>query len=130
MIKTDASGNIQWQKTFGGVNQDHCNAILQLPSGDYVLIGDWDLGGTSDLCVMKLDSAGNELWSKGVTVMTILVLVIRSTMTSDGGFILLGGSNRFVRRFRYVVDERPMQMVIMIWEKTFGDRDTSNSDSG
>ena len=64
VIKTDASGNIVWQKTFGGTNQDHCNAILLIPSGEYVLIGDWDLGGTSDLLVMKLDSEGNELWTR------------------------------------------------------------------
>ena len=94
VIKTDASGNIVWQKTFGGVNQDHCNAIVQIPSGEYVLIGDWDLGGTSDLCMMKLDSEGNELWTR-VYSDDHFGFGHSIQMTSDGGFILLGGINLY-----------------------------------
>ena len=94
VIKIDASGNGVWQKTFGGVNQDHCNAILQLPSGEYVLTGDWDLGGTSDLCIMKLDSVGNQLWRR-VYSEEHFGFGHAIQLTSDGGFIVLGGINLY-----------------------------------
>ncbi len=119
VIKTDASGNIVWQKTFGGVNQDHCNAILQLPSGDYVLIGDWDLGGTSDLYVMKLDSEGNELWTR-VYSDDHFGFGHSLQMTSDGGFILLGGIDLYGDSDMWLI--KTDADGIMIWEKTFGGR--------
>jgi opacity protein-like surface antigen len=119
VIKTDASGNIVWQKTFGGRNQDHCNAILQLPSGDYVLIGDWDLGGTSDLCVMKLDSAGNQLWMK-VYSNEHFGFGHSIQMTSDGGFILLGGIDLYGDSDMWLM--KTDANGTMIWEKTFGER--------
>jgi len=119
VIKTDASGNIVWQKTFGGVNQDHCNAILQLPSGEYVLIGDWDLGGTSDLCVMKLDSSGNQLWMK-VYSDEHFGFGHAIQMTSDGGFIVFGGINLYGDWDMWLM--KTDANGTMIWEKTFGER--------
>jgi predicted secreted protein len=119
VIKTDASGNIVWQKTFGGTNQDHCNAILQIPSGEYVLIGDWDLGGTSDLLVMKLDSEGNELWTR-VYSGDKFGFGHSIQMTSDGGFILLGGINLYGDSDMWLI--KTDANGIMMWDKTFGER--------
>jgi predicted secreted protein len=126
VIKTDASGNILWDKTFGGVNDDHCNAILQLPSGDYVLIGNWDLGGTSDLCLMKLDSKGNELWNR-VYSGDKFGFGHSLQMTSDGGFILFGGIDLYGDPDMWLI--KTDANGIMIWEKTFGERtpDTATS---
>ena len=126
VIKTDASGNIVWQKTFGGTNQDHCNAILQIPSGEYVLIGDWDLGGTSDLYIMKLDSEGNELWRR-VYSDDHFGFGHSIQMTSDGGFILLGGINLYGDPDVWLI--KTDANGIMEWEKTFGERtpDTATS---
>ena len=119
VIKTDASGNIVWQKTFGGTNQDHCNAILQIPSGEYVLIGDWDLGGTSDLCIMKLDSVGNLLW-KRVYSEEHFGFGHAIQLTSDGGFIVLGGINLYGDSDMWLMKTDADGN--MIWEKIFGDR--------
>ncbi|MCX6672141.1 MAG: hypothetical protein NTX92_09505, partial [Euryarchaeota archaeon] len=119
VIKTDASGNILWDKTFGSVNDDNSNAILQLPSGDYVLIGDWDLRGTSDLCIMKLDSEGNELWNR-VYSGDKFGFGHSLQMTSDGGFILLGGINLYGDPDMWLI--KTDANGIMMWEKTFGER--------
>ena len=119
VIKTDASGNIQWQKTFGGVNDDNCFAILQLPSNDYVLTGDWDLGGTSDLYVMKLDSEGNELWRRIYSGDTP-GFGHSMQMTSDGGFIIFGGINLYGDLDMWLIKTDANGN--MMWEKTFGGR--------
>ena len=119
VIKTDASGTIMWQKTFGGVNQDHCNGIVQLPSGEYVLVGDWDLGGTYDLCVMKLDATGNLLWRK-VYSDEHFGFGHAIQMTADGGFIIIGGINLYADSDLWLV--KTDMNGTMIWEKTFGGR--------
>ncbi|PNX48874.1 MAG: hypothetical protein BV457_02880 [Thermoplasmata archaeon M9B1D] len=119
VIKTDASGNILWEKTFGGINDDNCFWILQLPSDDYVLTGDWDLQGAADLYLMKLSSEGTELWRKTYSgdnpgfghSMQIV---------SDGGFILFGGTNLYGDLDMWLI-KTDMNGTIQ-WEKIFGER--------
>ncbi|MBP9673477.1 MAG: T9SS type A sorting domain-containing protein [Bacteriovoracaceae bacterium] len=67
LIKIDVQGNLQWQKTYGGSNQEGAEAIQETPDGGYIVIGstlssDGDVTnnyGGSDLWVLKLDSAVN-----------------------------------------------------------------------
>lgn len=39
IIKTDASGNIQWQKTLGGSSFDIARGIIQIADGTYIVVG-------------------------------------------------------------------------------------------
>jgi len=61
VLKLDSSGNVQWQKTYGGANGDEANSIQQTSDGGYIVAG-WtgSFGaGYSDFWVLKLDSNGN-----------------------------------------------------------------------
>lgn len=118
VIKTDAAGNLQWQNTFGDVNDDNCFAILQLPTGEYVLTGDWDLGGTSDLYIMKLDEEGNLLWQRFYSGDTP-GFGHSLQMTSDGGFIVFGGTNTDGNLDMWLL--KTDADGIMTWEKTYGE---------
>jgi hypothetical protein len=70
VIKLDVSGNISWQKSFGGSNYDGLNSIVQTSDGGYIAVGfstsnDGDLTGNQglgDAWVMKLDVSGNISW--------------------------------------------------------------------
>lgn len=76
IVKTDNTGNIQWQKCFGGSNDDRALSIIQDTDGNYVFAGwtnsnDYDVSGNhdttgliADAWVVKTDSAGNILWQK------------------------------------------------------------------
>lgn len=72
VVKLDNSGNIQWQKTFGGTKDDTGNNIQQTNDGGYIVIGnaestDGDITenqGQSDLWFIKLDATGNMQWQK------------------------------------------------------------------
>lgn len=74
VVKMDALGNIQWEKTYGGTQDDRSYAIAALANGDFVVAGktassDYDvsgLHGNYDLWVIGINNAGNLLWQKCV----------------------------------------------------------------
>jgi len=74
VIKTDDSGNIIWQKCFGGTANDEAEAVVAAPGGGYVITGytysnDGDVSGnhddySTDIWVIKIDESGTLLWQK------------------------------------------------------------------
>ena len=40
IMKTDAEGNFQWQSNYGEWSSDRGNCIQQLPTGEYIIVGD------------------------------------------------------------------------------------------
>ncbi len=102
IIKLNAKGAEEWQKTFGGTGQDDLLSISPTRDGGYII------GGTSasenngdkksksrgnmDYWVIKLDSKGTEQWQKsfGGKYADLLRAI---QPTADGGYILGGYSN-------------------------------------
>jgi hypothetical protein len=91
LIKTDASGNLQWAKTFGGTNLDSAFSVQQTSDGGYIVAG-WTYSfgaGGGDIFLMKTDASGNLQWAKtfggmnddGATSVQ---------QTSDGEYIVAG----------------------------------------
>jgi len=74
ILKLDSAGNIQWEKTYGGMLTDDLMSIIQTRDGGY-LAGGYsvsDMGGDKsqdswgdyDFWIVKLDAAGNKEWDK------------------------------------------------------------------
>jgi len=89
LIKTDAQGNWQWAKTFGGSEDDWGYSVQQTSDGGYILLGGSYGAGDGDFWLIKTDAQGNKQWERtfggsdidwGWSVQ----------QTSDGGYILLG----------------------------------------
>jgi hypothetical protein len=60
LIKFDARGQIQWQKTYGVDRTEHAWHIQELPSGGYVVIGDsYFYPATYDIWLMVIDENGD-----------------------------------------------------------------------
>ncbi|RYE23053.1 MAG: gliding motility-associated C-terminal domain-containing protein [Sphingobacteriales bacterium] len=102
VVKITSTGNIQWQKCYGGTGRDYPHAILQTSDGGYIVAGfsssnDGDVSGNhstdpvSDTWVFKFTATGNIQWQKcfGGTD-TDFGLSISST--TDGGFVLSGAT--------------------------------------
>ena len=61
LIKTDANGNIQWAKTYGGTNKDGATSVQQTSDGGYILAG-WTYSFSADgagIFLIKTDARGN-----------------------------------------------------------------------
>lgn len=91
LIKTDASGNDVWSRTFGGEKGDRCFSIAQADDGGFVLAGQTysEGAGDRDVYLIKTDAAGKQQWSKtfGGSVSDVGHSVAR---TAEGDFIVTG----------------------------------------
>ena len=97
VVKLNSSGDIIWQKCFGGTNEDYAYSIQQTSDGGFIVAGetrsnDGDVSGYHgyfDYWVVKLNSSGDIEWQKclGGTNNDYANSI---QQTSDGGFIVAG----------------------------------------
>ena len=93
LMKTDAEGNLVWDKTFGGEGRNRGESVRQTSDGGYIVVGTtWPPDARySDVYLLKTDPDGRELWHKtfggkygdhGFSV----------EQTSGGGYIVAGNT--------------------------------------
>lgn len=88
LIKSDSQGNVQWNRTFGGSDNDYAYSVQQTQDGGYILGGKTDsLGGSG--YIIKTDSQGNEKYSRAVSASQISSI----HQTYDHGYIATGVKN-------------------------------------
>jgi ribosomal protein S11 len=96
LIKTDASGNVIWAKTYGGTHSDYASSVQQTSDGGYIVAGyTFSFGaGINDIFLIKTDANGNVIWAKtyGGTAYDYAYSV---QQTSDGGYIVAGYTRSF-----------------------------------
>jgi hypothetical protein len=98
LVKTDALGIMQWNKTYGGTGGDLAFSLVTTSDGGYALAGTWDyimafFEGTADAWLVKTDSLGNMQWNKtydGTGNNWGDDWACSVIATSDGGYALAG----------------------------------------
>ncbi len=103
VVKLDGSGNIQWEKVYGGYDGNHAKKIVCTKDGGYVLVGtvresSGDISssnGHMDMWVLKLNDTGKIEWEKtfGGPDQDEGYDVIQ---TADGGYAAIGTINTYV----------------------------------
>ena len=90
-IKTDSSGNMEWDKTYGGEYDDIGYSLIQTSDGGYAIAGSTSSYGSGmyDIWFIKTDSSGNMEWNEtfGGSDWDQASSVIQ---TSDGGYVIAG----------------------------------------
>ncbi len=99
VIKIDASGNLLWQKCFGGTNDEVARSIKETTDGGYIVAGyassnNGDVSnnhGGRDFWLLKLNSNGELQWQKtfGGSYDDEANAV---AVCPDGGYIIVGSS--------------------------------------
>ncbi|MDD5529597.1 MAG: T9SS type A sorting domain-containing protein [bacterium] len=97
LIKTDASGNAIWKKTFGDSGYVAVgNSVKQTNDSGYIIAGNTNSfgAGSNDVYLMKTNASGNALWTRtfGASGSDVGNSV---QQTSDGGYIIAGTTNSF-----------------------------------
>lgn len=102
IVKTDSAGNKQWDKRFGGLDQDWFYSLMQTSDKGYVLWGESlsgiggdkseDTRGGNDYWIVKCDSSGNLQWDKRFGGTSQDGGMGNIVQTSDGGYLMAGMS--------------------------------------
>lgn len=124
VVKTDASGNISWSKTYGGNNDDEAFDIVLTSDGGFAITGltkSFAAAGTdsSNAFIMKLNNSGNIVWSSafgGNNIDAGNALV----ESSDSGFVVTGYTSSFGAGNKDVLISRFDKNGNNIWMKAIG----------
>ena len=96
VVKVAGNGSLEWSETIGGNSDDRGNRIEQTVDSNYIIIGQTASfgGGGSDIYLIKLDSAGNIIWTRtyGGSDDDYGKFV---KQTSDSGYIILAETNSY-----------------------------------
>ncbi len=122
ILKLDSSGNIVWQKSYGGIYQDEAGTILPTPDGGIVLTG-WTASfqdRQGDAWVLKLDGSGNIQWQKAYGGLGKGDWGASIALTSDGGYVVAGSTSSFGAGYIDGWVFRLDSAGNILWQKTYG----------
>jgi uncharacterized delta-60 repeat protein len=89
VLKLDANGGIEWQKTYGGTDTNYVvKSIQQTSDGRYILAGETDANGSYDVWVLKLKSNGIVNWQNTYGAIDKDERAYSIQQTSDNGYII------------------------------------------
>jgi hypothetical protein len=97
IVKLNPAGELVWQRSFGGSDDDEARSIQQTADGGYIVAGysasdNGDVSdnhGLSDYWIIKLSSEGELIWQRALgSVLNDAAHSIQQTL--DGGYIVAG----------------------------------------
>jgi hypothetical protein len=96
LVRTDAQGEVIWEKSYGGGGDDEAMAVHLLPDGGYAVVGYTEsssLGGDVGLAqtyMLRVDAAGNKVWEKTYGTPTSQDKANGLDIAPDGTWVVCG----------------------------------------
>ena len=121
LVKLNENGSMEWNKTFGGVENDVAYSVHQCADGGYIITGYTQSYGVGwrDIWTIKTDSMGNKLWDKtSGGVGHDIAWEIKQTR--DGGYIIAGYTDSFDVEYQDMFLIRFDGSGNQLWTNTFG----------
>tara|TARA_Y100001970_G_C14134607_1_gene803605 strand:- start:898 stop:1422 length:525 start_codon:yes stop_codon:yes gene_type:complete len=93
LLKTDAYGNEEWTKSFGGTNSNPGNTIRETDDGSFIMVSSkYDYGNNDyNIWLIKIDKNGLVEWEKTFGGINS-DLGLSVDMAVDGGYVLTGST--------------------------------------
>jgi len=99
VIRISSSGDLVWEKSYGGTQIDEARAIVKSEDGNYIIAGDTRSNdgdvlsnkGAADLWLIKISPNGDLIWEKtiGGSSFDVARAIVKS---QNNGFIISGSS--------------------------------------
>ncbi|MFX0113133.1 MAG: hypothetical protein ACFFB3_01155 [Candidatus Hodarchaeota archaeon] len=127
LVKTNSTGGVQWNRTYGGLNDEFADSLLQTADGGFLVVGETESYGAGgfDFWLMKINLTGAVLWNQtygGSNSDEVSSLL----QTADGGFLLVGETESYGVGSDDIWLVKTDSLGIMQWNRTYGG---SHSDS-
>jgi uncharacterized delta-60 repeat protein len=118
----EISFHAEWQKVYGGKDNDVAKGILMLENGDSAVIGTCRSYNAqqSDICVTRINAKGQTKWrkllggkraDKGVAI----------SRAADGNLLILGEGKSFNHKYDQEIYTAKLSLEgKLLWEKAFG----------
>jgi hypothetical protein len=73
LVKTDASGNLVWSKTYGGTSQNYVYSVIQTSDGGYAITGSTSnfAAGAIDVYFVKTEVKESLVWCELIPQLTL-----------------------------------------------------------
>jgi hypothetical protein len=120
LVKTDSLGNLEWEKAYGGPDEDISWSVQQTSDNGYIMGGYTDhASGNSSAYLVKTDSFGDTIWTKkyggpngdqGYA----------SSITNDNGFIIVGETSSFGPPGQNVYIVKCNEYGDTVWTRAYG----------
>lgn len=142
IIKLTATGDLEWQRTYGGSANEILGSVYQTSDGGYFVCGltgsnNGDVSGNhglTDIWVLKLDNTGAIEWQKTLGG-SDFDYANQASQTADGGYIISGYTRSIDGDLSFSRGESDIWIIKLDeqgeveWKNTFGGNMTDVSTS-
>lgn len=120
LLKTDSSGKIRWNQTYGNsTGNEVIYSLIETSDGGYVLGGRSSRFYSDDAFMVKADSSGTKLWD--LTLSQSGNSEIHAVIEADDGrYVFAGSSAKSTSNLDFLV-VKVMTLGALDWSKTYGE---------
>ena len=121
LIKTDATGHVEWNQTYGGPVNDWGVDGEQTADGGYLITGyTYSYANRFDVWLIKTDALGNAEWNQTYGGSELDDLGLDGEQTADGGYLLVGTTMSYGAGGNDVWLIKTDALGTVVWNQTYG----------
>ena len=98
VVKTNFTGGVEWENTFGGSSADIAWSVIENSDGDFMIVGESYSFGGLRIYLLKVSPTGSLIWQKNYG-RTTAQRAGEIAQTIDGGYVIFGGTGTYTTNF-------------------------------
>ncbi len=120
VVKVDATGNLQWNKTYAAKGNPYSQWLIATNDGAYAIFGQY----SGNFWLAKIDDKGNIFWNQTYSG-SGFSSAVALTQTKDGGYAMIGQTN-LVGNKGTIWLVKTDALSYEQWNKTLGDGEVNS----